>query len=64
MRVFKSKKGSSSVEAAFVIPIVVLVICGLLSVSLKLYKQVYDESKTITETYTEEDSLRGRWVLK
>ena len=68
-----SKRGSVFVEAAIVIPILVLIIAGLIRVSFTLMDRVKQGSEEIlqqnrqmqeNENLTTEDILRGKWLVR
>lgn len=72
-RIFNSKKGSSTVEAALLIPLLILIIVTLVNAGIKLEKRVEESSKE--HVYSAEDVLkskidnpekiiRARWVIK
>lgn len=68
-----SRKGSSTVEAALVIPLLILIIVGLISAGIRLEKRVEDSSSD--HVYEARDILgskldnpekivRAKWVIR
>lgn len=56
------RNGSSMVEAAVVMPIVILVVAGLISIGIELYERVRDSSSASRERtveYVEGKGLRA-----
>lgn len=68
-----SKRGSASIEASLVIPLLILIIAGLIKIGTVFEKRVIDESlrcraegaqiseDSLTNT---EDIIRGRWIIQ
>lgn len=71
--ILKSKKGNANIEAALVIPLLVIIIAMIMKMAVVLEIRVDESSRehyadakevlkdTLTNT---EDFMRGRWTLK
>lgn len=68
-----AKRGSSTVEAAIVFPLIILITAGLITIGSSNCKKVRDDSdKNIAaaelaldqKLLTVENIMRGRWILK
>lgn len=60
MQVFKSKRGSATVEAALIVPLIFIVVFGLISIALTYYNRIYEQSQTEMQTAYPEDIVRAR----
>ena len=60
MRIFNSKRGSVTVEAALIVPLIFIVVFGLISIALTYYKRIYEQSQTEMRTAYPEDIVRAR----
>ena len=67
-----SKRGSANVEAAMILPVLILIIAGMISCSFTLMGRVKDASDSDLEKhekfmtnmlFTTEDLLRGKWAF-
>ena len=68
-----SKRGSVFVEAAIVIPLLILIIAGIISLSFTLTDRVKTQSEELRQKtarmmentdLTTEDILRGKWLVR
>ncbi len=70
MQIFRSSKGSATVEAAFVFPLVILTALGLFSVGIRMYEKAKALSvenkgysaKIIFPSVPAEKILRFKWM--
>ena len=60
MQIFKSRRGSATVEAALIVPLVFIVVFGLISIALSYYSRIYEQSQTKMQTAYPEDIVRTR----
>lgn len=72
-QISNSHRGSSTVEAALVIPLLILIIAGLISVGIRLEKRVEDsssyhvyEARDVLDSKFEnpEKIVRAKWVIR
>lgn len=71
--ILKSKKGNANIEAALVIPLLVIIIAMIIKMAVVLEERVEDSSaghyidarEVLKDTLTNtEDFMRGRWTFK
>jgi len=70
MQIFRSSKGSATVEAAFVFPLVILTALGLFSVGIRMYEKTKllsaenkgYSAKIIFPSAPAEKILRFKWM--
>lgn len=63
----KQRSGSAMVEAALVMPIVILIVAGLISIGVELYERVRESSlsgREETLEYIEGNSLRAEDYMR
>ena len=67
-----SKRGSATVEAALIFPVIILTVAAMISCSFELMERIDTAADThLQETdsfmknmlFTTEDILRGKWIL-
>lgn len=60
MQIFNSRRGSATVEAALIVPLIFIVVFGLISIALNYYNRIYEQSQTEMQTAYPEDIMRTR----
>lgn len=69
----KQKNGSTFIEAAMIFPLVILLVCGMINISLEMYRDVVEDIQKHKEAVQSEESaagigignlMRGKWILQ